>query len=266
MKIIFSYVTNNNAPSQSSVELAALSNFLVKKQNLKTVFFGDKIAISNFKNIEYDEFVELKDDELLQLPPSLWSMNKLMAVRQINEPFLHLDCDMLLFKDLHKLQYDHDIVCFHDEYFIDHHFQTLQDLFQIKPEQCNNYITRSYNCGIFGGNDYQSYHKAIDILFEFIKNNYTHIEYISSKYRNDKNLAKQANYDFFHPPVLVEQIWMFQLLQSFGKQIHTIMQIHNWHTDFENKSKESGFIHLMHRKEYYAKQVQFLLKRYNIKY
>jgi hypothetical protein len=34
MKIIFSYVTNNNAPSQSSVELAALSNFLVKKQNL----------------------------------------------------------------------------------------------------------------------------------------------------------------------------------------------------------------------------------------
>lgn len=266
MKIIFSYVTNNNAPSQSSVELAALSNFLVRKEGFKTAFWGDEISLNQFSKIEYDEFHKLDTNELLQLPPNLWSMSKLMAVQNTNEPFLHLDCDMLLFKKLEKSQYDHDIVCFHDEHFIDHHFQTLQDLFQIKPKECENYIVRSYNCGIFGGNDYESYHKAINILFKFIKDNYNHIEYISNKYKNDKQLVKKANYDFFHPPVLVEQIWMFQILQSFGKEIYKITDIENWYTDFENKSKELGFVHLMHRKEYYLKQIQFLLKKYDIKY
>lgn len=253
MKIVFSYISDVLA-QKSSLKLAALSNFLAQKQGFKTEFWGDKITLQNFKNIEYDDVHELNLEIFKHLPGDYWSMGKLLAIKNINEPFLHVDCDLLLFNTLTKEHYDHDIVCFHDEHFLDNAFEICQGILGLYPDQTLNFPVRSYNCGIMGGNDFKSFHYAIDILLDFIKENGRTITHIVNQFNENQKLATYHPdaipfplHFLLQPTLFAEQIWMFQIFKSLNKEIHQIMPILDW-IDFIQKSKKYGFMHLMNRK------------------
>jgi hypothetical protein len=242
MKIIFSYTTQTEgAPSPNWPQLAALSNYYFKHQGFETIFFGDDIALNLFKNIKYDHFELIKNNELDQFPKCLWSMIKLIAISKINEPFIHVDMDLLYMK-IDKDKINKDVVCLHDEFFLNTSMKRLQNFFNIQPIE--NEEIYSYNCGILGGNDYITFHKAINILFQFINNNYDHISNVYNA--QHKNLENKY---FFYPAVLVEQIWFFQILKSLDAKINTICgNSKNWDL-LRILLSRNNIIHLMQSKK-----------------
>jgi len=267
MKILYSYVVNKNAPYQCSLQLAALSNFLAQHNGFETEFWGDEESLYLFKNIKYNHFKKLDTNKLSKLPPSLWSMSKLLAIRNTYEPFLHFDCDILLFKYLSKYYQEKDILCLNNENFFDQQYAELQNIYGIKPKQSENQIIRSYNCGILGGKDYETFHKSIDIIFKYIEDNYTYMENIANTY-------SRKVFSLFFPPVLVEQIWLFQIIKSFNKDINEIGMPYFKFPDniFNTKINYNDFIHygLIHlmndKKNLYDSVIELFLKENNITY
>lgn len=150
MKVIFSNVKNKEAPTPQWVEMAALSNFYIKRSGFETVFYGDELSLKEFRKIEYDHFEKIRDEELMRFPQCMWSLGKLAAALRVKEPFIHIDSDLLFKGGLRKDLLTHDIVCLHDESFVCTQMQKLQDLFGIKPVICEPFPTISYNCGLVG--------------------------------------------------------------------------------------------------------------------
>jgi hypothetical protein len=244
-----------------SVEMIALSNYYCKELGFTTTFFGDEISLKMHKNIEFDNFKLIPKDFIDNSLKCFWSSGKLYALRNTQNPCYHIDSDLFLTKPLPPNFLKQDIVCFHSEYFREKDFQVLQNLFEINPVKSFNFPTISYNCGIMGGQDYQSMHKAIDILFDFLNKNKTHINKVNKENENNK---EYFNKDIFYPAVLFEQIWLFQILKSLGKNISELIQIHNWKESFLNETQKSGYVHLMRYKVFYIEKIKRKIKDLNI--
>ena len=140
MKIVFSYISNRkcNSYNKQYLEIAALANYLVKKHypHFETVFSGDEESVQAYSNIAYDRFIKLTKEELEGIPSFLWSIGKYVTVSKLDEPFLHLDLDVLLFRPLKKEVFSKDIVCFHNEHFSDRLMTEMQDVVLVKPQEC----------------------------------------------------------------------------------------------------------------------------------
>jgi hypothetical protein len=269
MKIVYSHVINRNRGDNFQLhylELAALSNFLIKKHypNFETVFYGDKESVEIFKNIKYDRFEILSNNILNQLPRELWTLGKLCTYLQINEPFFHIDFDMLLFKPLPKNCFTKDIVCFHNEYFVNHEMENMQNKVIILPKECANQPSISYNCGIFGGQSIDSIHKSSEIVLNFVIKNKTYIEEMTRNYRQNFN---KVPYYYFDISVLIEQVWVFQILKNLNQNIFNLLTIDNWYESYNMAMQSTGYVHLMsERKQKYFNKVKDTLNKLNIKY
>ncbi len=247
MKIIFSNIKSFDRGSVPDnlyyLEMAALSNYFVKSNGFETIFFGDEDSLKEFKNIEYDHFQLINKKEIDIFPKCMWSMGKLVALTKVNEPVLHVDMD-LFFNKLDHTLINKDIICLHSEMFIKD-MPILQELFEIRPRQAEGFDVVSYNCGIIGGKDYITINKSINILFNFINDNY---DYINKIYNQYKNIEKYGS--IFFPAVLAEQIWLFQIFKYFNKEISCYVNInknHDWIKTYDCLFK-NNIIHLMHRK------------------
>lgn len=269
MQIIYSHVTNRDRGNniKQHVELYALSNFLVKKHhpNFHTTFYGDEESLKLFGNINFDHFELISNNILKNIPNELWTLGKLCSMLQVNQPFLHIDGDMLLFKplQLENLLTKENVICFHDEKFFNHSIQNMQNKLDILPKQCGNMQSISYNCGIFGGMDFQSIQKAIHIILEFTIENSSYIIKKITEYK--QNYTKVSYY--FDISVLVEQVWLFQILKNFNKTIYPITKIDNWNEDYDKMMKETGYVHLLSdRKTAYHDRIKNIVNQLNIKY
>lgn len=246
MKIIFSNVKYPEYVSKSWAQLAALSNYFFKKHGFETVFFGDEESLKEFKNIEYTHFEKIEKNEINQFPQCLWSMGKLVALNKISEPCLHVDMDIFLQQPfLNQNLLKSDIICLHDEIFASNNMIKLQQLFQYrKPKEAYG-DTISYNCGLIGGNDFITLQKAINIVFNYVTDNYEFIEKINNKYKNNPDIQ-----DYFYPPVLAEQIWLFQILKNFfNKEIQTIIPAPLDWKMARDSLLSHGIVHLMSQKK-----------------
>lgn len=260
MKVVFSHTYNSYATynTKEYLEFTALSNYFAQKQGFETIFFGDDNSIKDFKKIKFN-FTEKFSPEIFNksFPKCFWASGKLIASRMMSEPFIHVDNDLFITKPLPNKFLNSDLLCLHDEIFANVYFEQLQALFIIKPEMSNSFPTISYNCGIFGGQDFKTIHKSIDILFEFITNNSQYIDLIHNKYIRREEYKK-----ILHTPVLIEQIWLFQIFKYFKKNITTLFHIENFGESLENKMRKSGCLHLMTHKIYFREKIkQFLIDK-----
>jgi hypothetical protein len=263
MKAIFSHINNpfSEHPTDEYVEFTALSNYFAKKQGLKTIFFGDENALKNFKKIEFDETYRLPTKILKDFPKCFWAAGKLLALSLMNEPCIHIDNDLFLTKPIPENFFKNDIYCFHDELFAMEGLSKMQDLFKIKPKETIGHELISYNCGIMGGQDIRTIRKSIDIIFNFITDNANYIDLVNLTY------SKIPEYDyFFYTPVIIEQMWLFQIYKSFGKQITPLIHLKNWAESFETETRNSGYIHLMQQKKFFQEYLKDTLLQKNIKY
>lgn len=150
------------------------------KVTLVTDDYGKKILIDYF-GLPYDKVDTSLND--LTYSIHLWGLSKIYAYSLQKEPFIYLDLDAFLIKDISSEHHNADIICqnietqypvYYSSYvqfrkFITHKdniYKTIEDGFK------NNFAGDAYNTAIFGGNDLTTIHKAGNAIFEFVKNNY----------------------------------------------------------------------------------------------
>jgi hypothetical protein len=263
MKALFSHVENpfSEHPTDDYVEMTALANYFAKKQGFETIFWGDAKALKNFKKIKFSETYELPVRILKDFPKCFWAAGKLLTLSLMNEPCIHIDNDLFLTKPVSEDFLNNDIYCFHDEHFAMKGLSKMQDLFKIRPKETLGQEIISYNCGVMGGQDIETVKKSINIIFDFISDNANYIDLVNLTYDH----IDEYNY-FFYTPVLIEQMWLFQIHKNFGKQITPLLHIENWNTSFEYETRRSGFIHLMQQKKFFKQYIREILMKKNIQY
>lgn len=223
MKVLFTnWAGAKTLHGISSVEAGAVSNYFAQKNGYETIFFGDKTSLLWFKNVKYDEMIELPSDKLDLFPKTAWSIAKLLTVSQINEPFIHLDLDFFLKKDISDDIKSKEAFFFHQEIWMDIVFAKSEFILKRKPKELiNNFNKRSFNCSIFGGQNYKAFNKACKIICDFAIENANFLEVLNNDYieLKRKNLVS----DYLYLTTLLEQLWMPQLLINDNINIETIL-------------------------------------------
>lgn len=263
MRALFSHIENpfSEYPTDDYVQMTALANYFAKKQGFETVFWGDAKALKNFKKINFDETYELPTRVLKNFPKCFWAAGKLLALSLMNEPCIHIDNDLFLTKPIPTTFLKNDIYCFHDEHFAMEGLSKMQELFKIRPKETLGQELISYNCGVMGGQDIKTIKNSINIIFDYISDNSGYIDLVNLTY----NHIDAYDY-FFYTPVLIEQMWLFQIYKNLGKTITPLIYIENWAESFEMVTRKSGYIHLMQQKKFFVKYIQDVLARKNIQY
>ena len=269
MKIVFTNYLGHNSFLENGgfyPELAALSNFYAKKHGYKTHFFGDSKSIEIIKNVEYDNITELPEDKLKNIPNCLWSLSKFVTIGMLNEPFLHLDTDFMMKKPINKKIIDSEIICFHTEKYVLDKTTLLQKAFPIHPLNKFDLSPLSYNCAVRGGQNFEYIKEKINFLLEYAVINKNLFESLNILYRRFFNSKKIYNY-FYFPPVLVEQVWLFQLFIEDGKKITKILGNPSSWIKMRDSNIKSELVHLMGvEKMFYKKKIIKHVNELNIKY
>jgi hypothetical protein len=215
MKIIFSHFFDVrplvNINEQLVLQMAQFSNYLIQKHGLKTIFCGNKASIEKFKSIPYNEFIQLEEYTIENLKPYFWNISKLLVMSQIKEPFIHVDSDLFLFKNFDEDFLNKNIVYFHDENHNDNLTNNFQERFKIQPLNGKNFKNSSRNCALIGGQNYKLINKISSEILEFLLSNES---YIKAIFEN----GEINNYPKFMPSVLIEQVWIFKLLDFYKNE------------------------------------------------
>ncbi len=301
MKVIFSYWSKAKTDEHQSVfkELAAVSNYFAKQHGYETVLYADGPGEILLKDIEYDNIIRMPEYTLDKFPKTGWSLGKLFATSMMNEPFLHLDFDLFLFKPIEQKFLEKPAVFFHDEIWMDEILANSSFVIKRSPELLkNNKNYRSYNCAIFGGTDYKAFKEVAKYICDFAVENSDFLEKMSSQQRvlKRKNLVSH----FIYLAMLLEQLWMPQLLKKRNIPIETILynpemdgfinknyaenidftnlvsQERNWEYEKEyreyylllnKEASDKGYVHYFARnKENYKEKIISFAKEKGLKY
>jgi hypothetical protein len=169
----------------------------------------------------------------------IWAISKLYAYRQIirkNEPFLHIDYDVFLFKKLPEnilsggtiFQNKEGEHCIRGSYDYDNFVNKCK----YKPLFSKD-VMFAYNVGVFGGNNIDVLKFAVDNIFDLIFH----------EDNKDFFLKDSLNISWAYS-VLTEQLYLAMCLDHLGVKPSLIFP----NDDFDRISKELGYTHLMGRK------------------
>lgn len=301
MKIIFSHWSKAKPDEYQSVfkELAAVSNYFAKQHGYETVLYTDGPGEVLLQNIEYNNIIRMPEFLLDKFPKTGWSLGKLFATSMMGEPFLHLDFDLFLFKPIDQKFLEKPAVFFHDEIWMDEILANSSFVLKKCPELLkNNKNYRSYNCAIFGGTDYKSFRDVAKYICDFAVENSVFLEKMSLQQRELKR--KKLVNNFIYLAMLLEQLWMPQLLKQRDISIETILynpemdrfinknyaenidvtnfmqQEKNWEYEKEyrefyillnKEASEKGYVHYFARnKENYKEKIISFAKEKGLKY
>lgn len=300
MKIVFSYWSNADPEHQSVFkELAAVSNYFAKQHGYETVLYADGPGEMLLNKIEYDNIIRLPGYILNKFPRTGWSLGKLYTTSIMNEPFLHLDFDLFLFKPIEDYLLSKDALFFHDEIWMDEVLASSSFVLKRKPEILKDTVNyRSYNCAIFGGNNYTAFKDTAKYICDFALENSDFLEKMSVQQRKLKK-QKLVN-DYIYLAMLLEQLWMPQILLQNGVNIERVLynpkmdkyinknyaenidftQFLNKERNFENEKEyreyylllneeanKKGYVHYFARnKENYKEKIISFAKEKGLKY
>ena len=235
MKFIFSYLNLIN--KKPNIDLAKISNFLIQNQGFETVFFGDENSLEFLETVPFNHKFEITKEEVKNIPKCIWSASKFIAMSKMKEPFVHVDFDFFFFR-MEKSLFNQNIICLHSEKNQSRLVESLQKLMLIHPKEISTTGQISYNCGIVGGVNFNFLKKISLDLLKYLHNNKSYIDNMYSKYSNQK-IA-----DISCIPVLVEQVWMFQLFKTYKEEFNTYVNSDLGDQNFQIECVEKGFLHL----------------------
>jgi len=225
MKVIFSFWTLPNKV-QKDLEffkaMAATSNFFAQRCGYETVLYTDSSAKEVFSKINYNNVIDLPQETLNKFPTSVWSMGKILTASLINEPFIHIDFDIFLKSPLNPELLLNEAIFFHHEIWMDRPLADTTFLIKRKPENLkNNHSVRSYNCGIFGGTNYIAFKEVCKEICDFAIENSKFLDKMSEQ--QNKLYVKGLVRHPLYLPMLLEQLWIPELLKNKGITINTIL-------------------------------------------
>jgi hypothetical protein len=222
MKIVYSHWSNADILHQKLFpEMAAASNYLAQKQGFKTVLYTDSKGYELLHKINFNEFKQLDEKKLNQFPKTGWSLGKLLTISDIDYPFLHIDFDLFLLKPLDSKILSQDNLFLHREIWMDNVLKTSCKIIGKRPSlvpESNSYI--SYNCAIFGGQNYKTFNKAAQNICNFAIENSEFLESIAQQQRALKKENKVKHHLYL--AMMLEQLWLPQITEQDSK-INTIL-------------------------------------------
>ncbi len=210
---------SGNTVSQSSLEMAKFSNFLLQKYGFETIFVGDEKSIDFYKPVPYNQVLKL-DDRINHIPETMWSAGKLIALSMMNEPVIHVDFDLFFLNQINIDKINKPIICLHTEKNLNHIWEGLYKKYiSIAPQKTLNQEITSYNAALIGGTNINLIKSCANELIDYAINNKDKINQIGNFTKNlitgdaDDNIA-----------VLLEQIWLYQLFKYSNEKISTYLQ------------------------------------------
>lgn len=217
-----------------------LSALLALKNYGNITLITTKRGLEFLKGIPYTN-IELFEDEIDPKLKNTWSISKIYAYKQISkkeEPFLHIDYDVFLFKKLPEWFNSSKIVTQNIENF--KRVRTAYDLnkfFNNCPNTgiINPNIRYACNMGIFGGSDFEFFNLYTEKVLELVLDEENRINYWENK--NLKTTARA---------VILEQYMLVNCLEFFNKKMTTLF---NTTEPKENVAKKLGYTHLMGSKK-----------------
>lgn len=223
MKVIFTNWSQATPMHGTPVpEMAAVANYFAQKHGYETVLFGDELSLRAFHSVKFNDKVRLPDEILNKFPKSAWSIAKLLSVSYIREPFIHIDFDFFMKKNIEEKFKTSDAFFFHQEIWMDKTFAESEFIINKKPKELQlDYNKRSYNCSIFGGVKHENFSKACKIICDFAIENSHYLEQLNLQQSSLKNKNLVPN--FLYLTMLLEQVWMPRLLINDGAKVETIL-------------------------------------------
>jgi len=222
MKIIFTYWSKAKTNTTSFLkEMAAVSNFFAQKHGYETILYTDDLGENILYKVPYNNILRLPDHTLNKFPKTIWNMGKILTTSLVNEPFLHLDLDLFLYKPIKDEFLNKPAIFFHEEIWMDKLLFDTSFIIKRHPKNINNNTYRSYNCAMFGGTDYQIFNEVSKEVCDFVLENSQFLEKMNEQQIQLKKKGLVNN--VLHLTSLVEQLWIPVLLKNKGIDISTIL-------------------------------------------
>jgi hypothetical protein len=223
MKVIFSFWTKPGLKNSKFFKaMAATSNFFAQKCGYETVLYTDNKGREVLSKINYNNIIDLPEETLNKFPTSVWSMGKILTASLLKEPFIHIDFDLFLKSPLNPELLLKEAIFFHQEIWMDRPLADTSFIVKKRPENLkDNNSIRSYNCAIFGGTNYSAFNEVCKEICDFAIDNSNFLDKMSEQqnilYR--KGLVRH----YLYLPMLLEQLWMPQLLKNKNITIDTVL-------------------------------------------
>lgn len=261
MKLIYSYWKTNEHFFVTE-EFAYISNKLAQKHGYETILFTDDNGVEELKNIKYNKVIKLDYHLLDRFPKTGWSLAKILAMASMNEPFMHVDFDLFLIKNLREHFIHNPIFCLHKEKWLTepqgekdkkgkfiknsiinpYSFEFLDKVKILLNQTEDNFSIKkyhkltSYNCAIVGGQNFSLFKKASEYVIKYA------IKYkdILENFSEINNM----NVDWF-PAVFLEQVLFMNLIRlNSGLEDIPIYLKSETTEDLNIEAQEEKIIHI----------------------
>lgn len=243
--------------------LAAFSNHLAKKHGYQTVLYTDLNNYESLKNIKYDKVKFLDEKIIKEFPDRAWCLGKLLVMSLIKEPFIHIDFDLLLIKDIPSYIKKNECFVFHSEPYMKNLFRPrgvrkLYNKYNFQNE-LNYNQTESNNCAIIGGQNYQLINESCSKVIDFAISNRKFFNKFGNLFKNQKTRI--------YIPVFLEQILLLNLIRerTVLKTIPTIIE-GNSLPEISSKANKLKLFHLWGDKAKFLPHFKALALNKNINF
>lgn len=223
-----------------------LSALLIKKLGYQIDLYCDKDTAEIYSLIPYDK-IHVIDFDSDGISSKFWIWGKIKTESLINEPFVHIDGDVFMFRDIignniSSGRYKAVVQQREDEKVIGHHFpkaylSSKNPFVNLKTHNINwdKYGLVAYNCGVVGFSDMS------------LKNQYTNtvkdiLREISNSMDFEDNRKKYAG--MF---LIAEQSLLYHILQERGIQPFEIIpyeEIKKRNYEWFPIASEKGYCHM----------------------
>jgi hypothetical protein len=173
-----------------------------------------KILI-DYLHLPYSEVV-CKLDELNDYHPQLWALPKIFTYSLQNEPFLHVDGDVFIWKKFEDSLLTGKLIAQNLEMGTDLYEKIMESLessltyfpTEILEDRKKNNPIYAYNAGIFGGADIDFFKKYTHKAFEFV----------------DKNLPNLSNINVYDFNIFFEQYLFYCLVSQKSIDVNVLFE------------------------------------------
>jgi hypothetical protein len=240
-----------------------LSALLVKKHGYRIEMYCDEYSKTLYSMIPYDKIniVDFSEDGI---DTKFWIYGKIKTHTLMNEPYVHIDGDVLLFRDVigdNLKKYGSVVQMVENEKTMDtfnmNYGNSLDPFIRLNDGIAwNKYNLHSYNCGVVGFHDIKLKNKYADTVKKTL--------YSLSKSENFDNVKHKYAGMF----LIVEQSLLYYVLNEEKKKPYEIIdynEIVKRNYDWNSIAKEVGYVHLWGYTKYSPKTIEAIkskIKKY----
>lgn len=152
------------------------SVILVKKLGYKIHLYCDKEAYNLYSLIPYDKII-IVDFSSDDINPFFWNWSKIKSQKLVNEPYVHIDNDVFLYKDVVGdsisskkcsmiVQSVENEITMPDNFHRDYMGLNFNEVYGDFGVEWYKYNMWAYNCGVVGFSDVELKNKYLDLVYK----------------------------------------------------------------------------------------------------